>query len=227
MNKLFKADDNYLHNMHKYTLKDTCIAIIFYVVNLIALYIEGNIYYSSGKYYGIYVSFIFIAIIFVIAILSHSSVGLNLKTGISGIIVGLLLGLIFIGGYTIIPGIITGARLLPTRTIAYNIFYYFIVIAFEEELSFRGFIQPRLYPLLKKEWITLLIGGILFVLMHYPFQMASRGMGILEYFPLFIAGAPIQLFWHYIFSWLYRKFGNIFGGSILHGFVDLSMGIFG
>ena len=227
MKKLFEADDNYLQNLHGYTIKDTCIALIFYIVNIIALYIVGNIYFSSGKYYGRHMSFIFIAIVIVIAIISRSSVGLNLKTGISGIIVGLILGLVFIGGYTIIPGLIRGARLLPTRTIAYNIFYYFIVISFEEELVYRGFIQPRLYPLLKKEWITLLVGGILFVLMHYPFQMAARGMGIVEYFPLFISGTPIQLMWHYIFSWIYRRFGNIFGGSILHGFVDLSMGIFG
>ena len=137
------------------------------------------------------------------------------------------MGIIFILSYAIIPGIIAGSTLLPAKEIVYNIFYYFIIIAFEEELSFRGFIQPRLYPLLKKEWITLIIGGILFVFMHYPFQMAARGMSFIEYFPLFIAGAPMQFIWHFVFSWLYRRFGNIFGGTILHGFIDMSMGIFG
>ncbi len=65
------------------------------------------------------------------------------------------------------------------------------------------------------------------MLMHMPFQMARRGMGLAEYWPTFIANAPMQFVWHLVCTWLYRRYGNIFGCAVLHGLVDLSMGIFG
>ena len=89
-----------------------------------------------------------------------------------------------------------------------------------------GFIQPRLYPLVKREWLAVLFGGLLFVFMHYPYQMAARGMTAAQYWPQFIASAPFQFFWHLIFTTLYRRYGNIFGSTVLHGLVDLSGGIF-
>lgn len=227
MNTIFRADKEYLDNMHAYTFKDSCIALAFYVFNLLSLYAVGKIYSTSGNYYGELLAILTIVIVFLLVKLKLSKVGIRWRNIFPGIVTGLFMGIIFILSYAIIPGIIAGSTLLPAKEIVYNIFYYFIIIAFEEELSFRGFIQPRLYPLLKKEWITLIIGGILFVFMHYPFQMAARGMSFIEYFPLFIAGAPMQFIWHFVFSWLYRRFGNIFGGTILHGFIDMSMGIFG
>ncbi len=227
MNTIFKADQEYLDNLHNYTVKDTCLALAFYIFNLVSLYIVGKIHSDTGNYHGEILAILTIAIVLLLVKLKISKVGISKRGALPGIITGLIMGVIFIMSYTIIPGIIAGLTILPAKAIINNIFYYFIIIAFEEELSFRGFIQPRLFPLLKKEWITLIVGGIFFVFMHYPYQMAARGMNFIEYFPLFIAGAPLQLMWHFVFSWLYRRFGNIFGGTILHGFVDMSMGIFG
>ena len=225
MKIIFKADQGYLDNMKSYTRKDAYIALAYYLFNMVALYICGMIYAGFGKYFGNLLAVISIVLVLLLAKFNVSKVGIRKKGITAGVVTGLVMGVIFILSYTIIPGIVSGSELLPAHKITYNVFYYFVIIAFEEELSFRGFIQPRLYPLLKKEWLVILVGGILFVFTHYPFQMASRGMNAIEYFPLFIAGAPMQLIWHYVFSWLYRRFGNIYGGTILHGFVDMSMGI--
>ena len=227
MNIIFKADEEYLDNLHSYTVKDTCIALAFYVFNMICLYVVGRIHANTGNYYGELLTILTIVLVLLLVKFKVSKVGISKHGALPGIITGLIMGVIFILSYTIIPGIIAGYTLLPAKEIINNIFYYFIIIAFEEELSFRGFIQPRLFPLLKKEWITLIVGGILFVFMHYPYQMAARGMNFIEYFQWFIASAPLQLMWHFVFSWLYRRFGNIFGGAVLHGFIDMSMGIFG
>ena len=86
--------------------------------------------------------------------------------------------------------------------------------------------HAQLFPLVKREWLTILLGGVLFVLMHYPYQMAARGMTFTQYWPLFIANAPFQFLWHLAFTALYRRYGNIFGSTLLHGCVDMSMGIF-
>lgn len=213
--------------MQNYTIKDSCIALAFYAFNLLSLYVVGMIHANTGNYHGDILAVLTIVIVFLLVRFRLSKAGVSRRGVLPGVVTGLIMGVIFILCYTIIPGIIAGLTLLPAKEILYNIFYFFIIIAFEEELSFRGFIQPRLYPIVKKEWATLLVGGILFVFMHYPYQMAARGMNFFEYFPLFIAGAPLQLMWHFVFSWLYRRFGNIFGGTILHGFIDMSMGIFG
>lgn len=226
MNTIFKADEEYLENIQSYSIKDSCIALIFYVFDMLALYALGIINSSSGIYLGELLAVFTIIVVLLLTRFKWSTVGIRLRNASKGILTGLIMGIIFLSCYTIIPGIIGGLELLPAKTIGYNIFYYFVIIAFEEELTFRGFIQPRLFPLLKKEWIMMLVGGILFVCMHYPYQMAARGMSFTQYFPLFIAGAPMQLLWHFVFSWLYRRFGNIFGGTILHGFIDMSMGIF-
>lgn len=201
-------------------------ALVFYVLYMIALYTIGKIYSISGNYLGELLSIFQIAVVILLVRFRVPKVGISRENAFPSIMTGMIMGIIFILGYTIIPGIIGGASPLPAKAIAYNVFYYFVIISFEEELSFRGYIQPRLYPLFKKEWLTMVVGGILFVLMHYPYQMAARGMNFIEYLPLFIASAPMQLMWHFVFSWFYRRFGNIFGATIMHGFIDMSIGIF-
>ncbi len=227
MKWLFQADQEYLDNVHGYTKKDSYLALALYVVDMLLLYALGKIHFHTGKYYGVIAEIVMIAVVVLIGRAKLSSVGISKRGAVPGSVTGLVIGVIFLLSYTIIPGLVRGASFLPVGKILYNVFYYFIIIAFEEELFFRGFLQPRLYALFHREWVTLLVGGILFVLSHYPFQMATRGMGLVEFFPMFIASAPFQLMWHYAFTWLYRRFGNIFGGTILHGFVDMSMGIFG
>ncbi len=226
MNIIFKTDKEYLYHLQNYTIKDTCIALAFYVFHMLALYLHGKIFSITGNYYGELLAIIMIAAVILLVRFRGNKVGISWGNAFPSVVTGMIMGIIFILSYTIIPGIITGKTFLPVKAIVYNIFYYFVIISFKEELLFRGFIQPRLYPVFKKEWIMLIVGGILFVLMHYPFQMAARGMSFIEYLPLFIAGAPMQFIWHFVFSWFYRRFGNIFGGTILHGFVDMSIGIF-
>lgn len=227
MKKLFKAEQQYIDDLNSFTKIDAILAIVFYIFEMVALYVLGVIYVNSGRYLGYPFAVVSIVLALVLARVKFTKVGITKTNVLPSVITGVVLGVVFILSYTIIPGILSGARLLPIKVIAQNVFYYFIIIGFEEEIAFRGFIQPRLFPILKKEWLTILIGGILFVFMHYPFQMAAHGMSAVEYFPLFISGAPLQFMWHCIFSLIYRKFGNLYGSTILHGFVDLSMGIFG
>ena len=226
ISKIWKADEEYLERMRGYSLRDTLCAAGYYVLILAVYYAMGSIYASSGKYYGIPVN-LALMLIPVVLCRKFSQVGLSGRNLKVSLIVSGAIGVVFLLSFTIIPGIVTHAPLLPAGKILYNILYFFIVIGLSEEVGFRGFIQPRLYPLVKKEWLTVLTGGVLFVFMHYPFQMAVRGMSFTEYLPLFLESAPYQFLWHLAFTALYRRFGNIFGNTVLHGFVDMSMGIFG
>ena len=223
--KIFKADPSYLELLNSFTLRDSIIALIYYVFILVIYYVMGRIMFNSGKYYGAIVNIILI-IIPIIIVRKMSALGLCKRNLKKSLIVSGVIGLLFLLVNTIIPSVVIKAKLLPLDMILTNMVYYFIIIALSEEVSFRGYIQPRLYPLVKREWLMILIGGILFVFMHFPFQMAARGMSFTEYFPQFIANAPFQFLWHLAFTELYRLYGNIFGSTLLHGLIDMSMGLF-
>ena len=100
----------------------------------------------------------------------------------------------------------------------------------------RNFLAPLMVtalsvPLLKEtvtrsQWAAVLAGGLLFVLMHLPYQMAARGMTLGEFLPQALANVPMQFIWHLVFTWIYRRHGNLAGAVVLHGFVDMSMGLF-
>ena len=223
--KIFKADPSYLKLLNSFTLRDSIIALIYYVFILVIYYVMGRIMFNSGKYYGAIVNIILI-IIPIIIVRKMSALGLCKRNLKKSLIVSGTIGLLFLLVNTIIPSVVMKAKLLPLDMILTNMVYYFIIIALSEEVSFRGYIQPRLYPLVKREWLMILIGGILFVFMHFPFQMAARGMSFTEYFPQFIANAPFQFLWHLAFTELYRLYGNIFASTLLHGLIDMSMGLF-
>ena len=223
--KLFRADPHYLDMLHSFTVPNALMALGYYLVILIVYYCAGSIMARTGKYYGVFVN-IALMLIPVMICRKMSSIGLCKRNLKRSLLVSGMIGILFLLISTIIPGIFSGAKLLPLQKIASNVIYFFVAIALSEEISFRGYIQPRLYPLVKREWLAVLFGGILFVFMHYPYQMAARGMTAAQYWPQFIASAPFQFFWHLVFTILYRRYGNIYGSTVLHGLVDLSGGIF-
>ena len=223
--KILRADPLYLELLHGFTITDTLTALGYYALIMIVYYGLGLLVAKTGKYFGVLASIILMLIPLLIC-RRRAEIGLSRRNLKRSLIVSSAIGLLFLLAFTIIPGVVTQAQLLPLKEIVSNLFYYFIIIGLSEEISFRGFIQPRLYPLVKREWLMILLGGILFVFMHYPFQMAARSMTFTEYWPQFAENAPFQFLWHLAFTELYRRYGNIFGSSVLHGFVDMSMGLF-
>ena len=226
-NKVFAADPVYREQMEGYTQKDSVLALAYWVLWMAVYYFMGQVMARTGQYYGNIVNIGLMLVAVVLCIRKLSSIGITLRNLKPSLLMGLVIGTVVLLAIGIVPGIMSGASLLPFGKILSNVFYYVIIIGLAEEIGFRGFIQPRLYPLLKKEWLTVIVGGVLFVLMHIPFQMGARGMSFAEYWPTFIANAPIQFFWHLVSTWLYRRYGNIAGAALFHGMLDLSMGIFG
>lgn len=222
----FGADEAYRNDLQSYTVRDSFVAIAYYLFMLVMLYAAGVIYVTAKVYLGIPMSVVFVLIPLLICRRKPETIGLSSRNLAPAIVVSCIFGVLILILYAIVPGILARRELLPLKTIVYNVFYFFVVIGWTEEISFRGFIQPRLTPLFKWEWLTMSVVAVLFTLMHYPFQMASRHMTVAEYWPLFAQEAPEQFLAHYYFTWFYRRYGNIFGGTVLHGFIDLTVGIF-
>ena len=225
--RLLDADPVYREQMEGYTRKDAALALALYAVFMAAYYWMGRVMGTTGQYWVEAGNVILMLIPVLLCLKRLSHVGVTLRNLRQSLLVGAALGMLFLLGFTIIPGIVSGARLLPAGEILHNIYWFIVIIGLCEEIVYRGFIQPRLFPLLKKEWLAVIVSGLLFVLSHIPFQMAMRNMSLAEYWPAFLENAPFQFFWHLAMTWLYRRYGNIFGCAVFHGLVDLSMGIFG
>ena len=224
--QLFTADESYRKNMQSFTLRDTAIAVVYYTGLMALYYIIGHLYAVTKIRLSIPMNIILMLIPVFICRRALSRTGISKNKLKPSLIMGCVIGGIFLLSYTVIPCIIAHRQLLPAANIAYNIFFFFLIIGLSEEISFRGFIQPRLFPLCKHEWLTVLVGGVLFVFMHFPFQMAARQMTFAEYWPLFLENAPMQMILHFVFTWLCRRYGNIFGSTVMHGLVDMTGGIF-
>jgi len=84
---------------------------------------------------------------------------------------GLLFILIF-SALGVVPGLIYGWEFNSLRTIIALLFMA-IVLAAQEDIFFTGYLQTRLYGLFKKDVLAILVGAVLFALVHIPVGLFS------------------------------------------------------
>lgn len=221
----FKADTQYKAQLNTYDKTDGIFAILYFILFMAAYYIMGLVLANTGIYLGIPCNVVLALLPVVYVLLRRqplSSLGLTGGRIRQAILFAGILGLIFFTAGGILPGITSDARLRSVSSILYNIFYYFIIIGLVEEIAFRGFIQTRIYGLIKNDIAAVLVGAVMFALMHIPFRLAAHQLN----FAGFLANAPFLIFWHIFFNFLHRKFNSIYGNTVFHGFMDLCSGIF-
>lgn len=80
-----------------------------------------------------------------------------------------------------------------------NLFFLALVPALAEELLFRGVLQRFLHTWFKKAWITVLVSGLLFSLMH---------SSVYEFLPIWFAGLILAL--------VYQLTGKLWLSVLLH-----------
>ena len=92
---------------------------------------------------------------------------------------------------------------------------YMVLIAFSEELVFRGYILGNLLETFSNKWIALGISAVLFTGYHF----ASPGTHALAFFNLFLAGILLGLNYIYTknlwFSFMLHLSWNFFEGPLL------------
>jgi membrane protease YdiL (CAAX protease family) len=89
------------------------------------------------------------------------------------------------------------------------------LIAFSEEMVFRGYILGNLLDSFANKWVALLISGILFAAFHFT----NPGTHTLAFVNLFLAGLLLGINYIYTrnlwFSFLFHLSWNFFQGPIL------------
>lgn len=227
--KYFSTDNEYKAGITEYTKKDGILSILYYLFCMLTYYFMGRVYLTNHLYLGIVCNMGLMVVCVMIVLLRKQkiqSLGITFRKSKQSFILGSILGICIIFFNNIIPAVLSGYHFIQITKLLYGIFYYFIIIAFVEEIAFRGFIQTRIYGLIKKDSIAVIIVGVMFSLMHIPFQMALTGSNVLEFISGNVVWLILLFMWHILFNFLHRKYSNILTNTIFHGFMDLGSNLF-
>lgn len=227
--RFFQTDDTYKEDITKYTKVDGIIAVVYYLLFMIAYYIMGRVYAEKQIYLGITFNIGLAVLCIMIVLLRKQKIGtlgLTFKKMKQAVILGVVLGVLIVLTNNVIPGITTECQFNQITKILFDTFYYFVIIAFVEEIAFRGFIQTRIYGLIKNDFIAIIVVSLMFSLMHIPFQMALADTNIPSFISTNVAWLILLFLWHIIFNFLHRKYNCIFTNTIFHGFMDWGNNLF-
>lgn len=199
---------------------DGVLAIIFYILLVCILHL--NLFFINNNYnyfnfllnkglsrllLGISMTLPILLIMVIILSIrkqKYHSVGLSKKGLAKSILIGIIIFSIYVSMYILKKGY--------NNSLIYNIIFFLVCVGFFEEVSFRGFIWPRLVVLFGKNGGTL-ISGIFFGAAHaiysnniYHAILTNVGGGVL---------------YSVLMIYIYTKNGNILAPSFIHAFLDI------
>jgi membrane protease YdiL (CAAX protease family) len=225
---IWKTEDTYQEQIAEYKKKDGYMAVTIWLLLMVLYYLMGQLYAREGVYIGTIVNII-LAILCVSLVFVRkekiSSIGFNKNNVVKSIITGSILGLLIVA-FNILLNLIQGRTFAPLQNIIINLVYYMVVISLVEEIIFRGYIQTRLYGLVKRPMIARILGALFFMLMHIPFQMGYANMELVAYVQMNWITLVFTFAWHMVFDFLYRKYNAIYAPTIFHGFMNWSNYLF-
>jgi len=94
------------------------------------------------------------------------------------------------------------------------------IASFKEEVLFRAYIGPRLHSVFKNKTLSIFVTGLLFGAAHLAGRISTSIMGF-EHEWHWINMIISVLFWmfgHVLYNWIYAKYNNIWGPTLLHAY---------
>jgi membrane protease YdiL (CAAX protease family) len=215
--RFFSTDSSYKEQIAHYDKIDGMLALALYAVLMVAYYFMGILFVQKNLYLGVPINLLMIVLCIVLVLIRKqrlNSIGVTAKNVGRALLIGMVFGILFSLAMNVIPSILTGGKVITLSAALYNIFYYFVVIALSEEIVFRGYIQTRIYGLIKHDILAIFITAFLFYAMHLPFQMVAYGMQIN------IVNMVTMIALHFVMNFLYRKYNSLAAPTIFHGLLD-------
>lgn len=244
--KIFNAKSNEeCKNEYRdeFNLLDGLLAIGYFFFYMILLFLFGLLMFKTDIYsrfnffenknlnkFIFYIPISLITILPIIVIMylrkqSLASIGIKKKNILKSIFLGILFALPF-ALPTIIIGINKGYEFANIVVMIWEFLYYLLCIGFVEELVFRGFIQTRIRGLIKNKWLGIVIVGLMFGLMHIPFQMLKANMSILQFIQQDIFHLITTMILHIYFVYIYTRDENIVAPTLTHTLINFIPYIF-
>ena len=225
MIKALCANQEYNDNLKKYDKKDGMLAILLFAIIIIMYALLGILYKNNSfikdniKIIGCLFNLLLIIVTILFVKLRKQgleTIGLKGRWKLSIILGGVLS--LFYFYCNCLDHLINGEKLISITSILF-LMVYFLLVGICEELVFRGYIGTRLNGLFKNKYIVIIVTGILFVVMHFPYRMTAANMSLSD----FDIGWLINLFiFHLIMSFIYMKTNSIYGSIIPHWISDLA-----
>jgi hypothetical protein len=119
----------------------------------------------------------------------------------------------------LLPGLLAGWQMHSSVMIIW-IIVYMIKMAVWEDIVYVGYIQTRIYGLIKRDIWAIGIGGLLFMAMHYPGFIISNiisdeGFGF-DFWFMFVGMSLSWIMGHILFNTLFRQFRSIIVVTLFH-----------
>lgn len=225
------ANTEYINQTKLYNKKDALLALLLYVVMTLTFILMGKHFIQKSTLTEPYIfcftgiiSLVCISIVLSICFIRKQqliTVGFSKTNAKKSFILGTILLLIIVILKVIIP-VVNGSVTIRTDLgqILMNIVYYLIFIAFMEELVFRGFIGTRLFGYFRNKLFSIIVVGILFAVLHIPFQMIVAQVSFSQYISDNMGILVNIFFWHFIKQWLYARYNSIIAPTMLHFIMD-------
>ena len=132
-------------------------------------------------------------------------------------------GLIFVVGIVlltaVVPGLLMGQQLNNPIRILWLI-VYLLIMAVWEDIVYVGYVQTRIYGLVKKDFWAIALGGFIFAAIHYPnlfFRFFAGGALLDVSLPLyFLFMSASWVLMHVVFNHVFRHFRSIITVLLLH-----------
>ena len=228
MLKNFLSPDSTYHQMTSvYEKKDAFVAIGVFIFTLLLFLGAGFLHFILGV--RLTIELAIVLLVFVVVAIVHlrgqkfNSVGFTLRHFKKALVFGTVLGAI-ISLPTVISHIMSGHQWRDFGTLIRNIFFQ-LVLCLQEELMFRGYIQTRLYGIIKSDVPVSIICGLMFTSIHIPFHIFHYGHAL----GFFLGNTTwlVQVFiMHFMFNFLYRKYNSLTAPIACHFLVNLSTFLF-
>ena len=225
MLKLIKSNDEYNNNLGKYDKTDGVLAVILFLIVIFMYALLGFLYKNVSivknciGLFGCCFNLFLVIICFIFLKVRRQgldTIGLKGRWKLSIIIGGCLS--LFYFYCNCLSNLMTGNGLIKFSKILF-LFVYFLFVSLGEEFVFRGYIGTRLNGLIKNKYVVLIVTGILFVVMHFPYRILAYNMSLSD----FDIGWIINLFvFHLIMSFIYMKTNSIIGSIIPHWVSDFA-----
>ena len=219
----------YKQEIAKYGKKDGIIALVYFlywvVIQYVSLILVGDVFILPfGSIARLAVSwFIWLAPMFVYVLVkerSLASIGFHRRNFGRALLVGLAFSALALSlREGLLPGLVLGWEFHPLNTFLY-FFLFTLLAASVEDIAFMGFIQPRLYGLIRKDILAVLAGAFLFGFIHVTGEMIYFGPA--HIMVTFSFRMYQWMVFFIIWNLIFRKYFSLFPVIMLHTAANLA-----
>ena len=210
----------YKEEVAQYTKKDAIYALLFFVAIMLLSIVP---ILPTGQIPNLVYTIVFLVALFVFLKKKGQglrSVGIHLmdwkKVFAVGLFFVVLLLMLFNG---LLPGLLGGWQMQPASVVI-GLAALTLIQAFFEDIFHIGYIQTRIYGLVKNDYLAVFIGAVIFAIPHFPWQIrmaiaSDGGLG----FDFISNLAFLTLFWivmHVFMNIIFRNLRSIIPVTLFH-----------